>query len=117
MALEPELEVLECHEPNPLCRSRTITPNEGGAEKPSFVPIQVPCPAYNTVSGCIQLMDHMKKVMFVHAWSLCFALKESDAQHSYADCPSLREGSTQTHSSCSKTTPSCSSFYYTTTSC
>ena len=31
---------------------------------------------------------------------VCFALKKSDAQHSYADCPSLREGSTQTHSSC-----------------
>jgi len=31
----------------------------------SFVPIQVPCPAYNTVSGCIQPMDHIKKVNLI----------------------------------------------------
>ena len=33
-APEPELEVLECNEPNPIRRSRSITPNEGGAGKP-----------------------------------------------------------------------------------
>ncbi|XP_023337777.1 serine/arginine repetitive matrix protein 2 isoform X3 [Eurytemora carolleeae] len=104
-APEPELEVLECNEPNHLRRSRSITPNEGGAGKPSFVPIQVPCPAYNTVSGCIQPMDHIKKVMFVHACSLCFALNESDTKHSYADCPSLSGGSTQILISCSTPSP------------